>query len=87
MEVPTVTSEGDTTINLNIPITSATPIITETETRSPRTLLLMDHLLELLQQPPVDDKHGYNVFLRVKSMILSQKVLAQQKVVYLNLTY
>ena len=39
VEVPTVTSEGDTTVNLNIPITSATPTITETETRSPRTLL------------------------------------------------
>ena len=39
MEVPTVTSEGDTTISPNIPITSATPTITKTETRSPRTLL------------------------------------------------
>ena len=39
VEVPTVTSEGNTTLNLNIPITSATPTITETETRSPRTLL------------------------------------------------
>ena len=39
VEVPTVTSEGDNTVNLNIPITSATPTITETETRSPRTLL------------------------------------------------
>ena len=39
LEVPAVTSEGDTIVNLNIPITSATPTITETETRSPRTLL------------------------------------------------
>ena len=39
LEVPTVTSEADTTVNLNIPIFSATPTITETETRSPRTLL------------------------------------------------
>ena len=39
VDVPTNTSEVDTTINLNIPITSATPTITGTETRSPRTLL------------------------------------------------
>ena len=39
LKVPTVTFEGDTTVNLNIPIFSATPKITETETRSPRTLL------------------------------------------------
>ena len=39
VEVPTVTSEGNTTLNLNIPITSAAHTITETETRSPRTLL------------------------------------------------
>ena len=40
MEVPTVTSsEGNFILNLNIPITSATPKITETETRSPRTFL------------------------------------------------
>ena len=38
-EVPTVTSEGNFTLNLNIPITSTTPTITETETRSPRTFL------------------------------------------------
>ena len=39
VEVPTVTSEGDTTVNLNIPITSTAPTVTEMETRSPRTLL------------------------------------------------
>ena len=39
VEVPTVTSEENVTLNLNIPITSATPTITETETRSPRTFL------------------------------------------------
>ena len=39
MEVPTVTSEGDTTISPDIPITSTTPTITEMETRSPRRLL------------------------------------------------
>ena len=39
VEVPTITSEGNTTLNLNISITSATPTITETENRSPRTLL------------------------------------------------
>ena len=39
VEVPTVTSKGDTTISPNIPITSTTPTITEMETRSPRTLL------------------------------------------------
>ena len=38
VEVPTVTSEGNVKLNLNIPITSAIPTITETETRSPRTL-------------------------------------------------
>ena len=38
MEIPTVTSEGNT-LNLNIPVTSATPTITEMETRSPRTFL------------------------------------------------
>ena len=40
VEVPTVTPEGNTTLNLNIPITSDTPTITETETRSSGTLLL-----------------------------------------------
>ena len=39
VEVPTVTTEGNTTLDLNIPITSATPTITETETRGSRTLL------------------------------------------------
>ena len=39
VEVPTVTPEGNVTLNLNIPVTSATPTITETETRSPRTFL------------------------------------------------
>ena len=39
VEVPTVASEGNVTLNLNIPITSDTPTITETETRSPRTFL------------------------------------------------
>ena len=39
VEVPTATPEGNTTLNLNIPITSATPTITETEARSPRTFL------------------------------------------------
>ena len=39
VEVPTVTSEGNVTLNLNILVTVATPTITETETRSPRTFL------------------------------------------------
>ena len=39
VEVPTVTSEENVTLNLNIPTTSATPTITEAETRSSRTLL------------------------------------------------
>ena len=39
VEVLTVTSEGNVILNLNIPVTSATPTITETETRSPRTFL------------------------------------------------
>ena len=38
METSAVTSEGNT-INLNIPITSATPMVTETETGSPRLFL------------------------------------------------
>ena len=38
VEIPTVTSEGNT-LNLNIPVTSATPTVTEMETRSPRTFL------------------------------------------------
>ena len=38
MEIPTVTSEGNT-LNLNIPVTPATPAVTEMETRSPRTFL------------------------------------------------
>ena len=62
VEVPTVISGGNVTLNLNIPITSATP--TKTETRSPRTFSLMDHLLDLLQQPPLDHRCGYNVFWR-----------------------
>ena len=39
VEVPTVTSEGNVTLNLNIPVISATPTNTETKTRSPRTFL------------------------------------------------
>ena len=39
VEIPTVTSEGNVTLNLNIPITSVTPTNTDTETRSPRTFL------------------------------------------------
>ena len=42
MELPVETStdmSGGSTINLNIPVTSATPIVTEAETRSPRTFL------------------------------------------------
>ena len=42
MELPIETStdaSGGNAMNLNIPITSATPIGTETETRSPRTFL------------------------------------------------
>ena len=39
VETPIATSEGDITLNLNVPVTSATPTITETETRSPRTFL------------------------------------------------
>ena len=39
VEVPTVTSEGNVTSNFNIPVPSATPTITETETRSSRTFL------------------------------------------------
>ena len=38
VETSAVTSEGNT-INLNIPVTSATPTVTETETGSPRTFL------------------------------------------------
>ena len=38
VEIPTVTSEGNT-LNLNIPVTSATPTVTEMETRSLRTFL------------------------------------------------
>ena len=38
VETSAVTSEGNTT-NLNIRVTSATPIVTETETTSPRTFL------------------------------------------------
>ena len=42
MELPIETStdaSGGNVMNLNIPITSATPIVTETETQSPRTFL------------------------------------------------
>ena len=38
VEPSAVTPEGNT-INLNIPVSSATPTVTETETRSPRTFL------------------------------------------------
>ena len=38
VEIPTVTSEGNT-FNLNIPVTYATPTVTEMENRSPRTFL------------------------------------------------
>ena len=63
VEIPTVTSEGNT-LNLNIPVTSATSTVTETETRSPRTFLPNGSPLDLLQQPPVDHRCGYNVFWR-----------------------
>ena len=42
MELPVETSAstfGENTMNFNIPVTSATPIVTETEIRSPRTFL------------------------------------------------
>ena len=42
MELPVETSadaSGENAMNLNIPVTSATPIITEAETKSPRTFL------------------------------------------------
>ena len=42
MELPVETSgdaSGGNTMNLNIAVTSATPTVTETETRSPRTFL------------------------------------------------
>ena len=39
VEVPTVAAEGDTIINLNVPITSATTTNIETETRGPRIFL------------------------------------------------
>ena len=42
MELPTETSadaSGENAMNLNIPVTSATPVVTEMETRGPRTLL------------------------------------------------
>ena len=42
MELPAETSadtSGENAMNLNISITSATPIVTKTETRSPRTFL------------------------------------------------
>ena len=48
VETSAATSEGNT-INLNIPVTSATPTVTETETRSPRTFSPLDCLLDLLQ--------------------------------------
>ena len=38
VEIPTVTFAGNT-LNLNIPVTSATPTVTVMETRSPRTFL------------------------------------------------
>ena len=38
-EIPTVAAEGDTAINPNIPITSTTTTIAETEARGPRTFL------------------------------------------------
>ena len=43
MELPVETStdaSGGNAMNLNIPVTSANPIVTEAETRSPRTFLL-----------------------------------------------
>ena len=69
MELPVETSadaSGGNTMNLNIPITSATPVVTETETRSPRTFLPMDPLLDLPRKLPVDCKHGCNVSRRGK---------------------
>ena len=80
-KVPCVTAEGDTTINHNVPITSTTTTITETETRSSRTFLPNRSPSRPTVTATVDHKHGYNVFQRVKQMILPQKALALQKVV------
>ena len=44
-EVPTVAAKGDTTINPNVPITSMTTTITETDTTVLEHFFLMDHLL------------------------------------------
>ena len=58
-----VTTEGDT-MDLNIPI-----ILPPLQLLRQRLEVLgpsspMDHLLDLLQQPPVDHRCGYNVFQR-----------------------
>ena len=64
VKVPTVTSEGNVTLNLNIPVTSAYPTITEMENRSPRTFLPNGSPSRPMQQPSVDHGHRYNVFWR-----------------------
>ena len=73
MKLPAETTTdvpGRNTMNVNIPVTSATPIVTEAETIETETGLglffLIDPLLDQLQQLLVDHKHGYNVFWRGK---------------------
>ena len=86
-EVSTVAAERDTVISPTVPITSANTPITGIETGSPRTFFPMDHLLNTLQQQPIDHTCGCNVFQMVKQMILLQMIWALQKVVYVNLPF
>ena len=88
MELPVETSadaSGENAMSLNIPVTSATPVVTEWKLEVLGPFFQMDHPLGLPQQLPVGCKHGYNVLQRDKYMNPLGKVLVQQKVIYQNL--
>ena len=69
MELPieiSTDASGGNAMNLNIPITSATPTVTETEAEVLGPFFPMDPLLDTPQQLPVDCEHRYNMFRRDK---------------------
>ena len=92
-EVPITTTGGITSetstpaIISTIPNTSTTTTTTGAGTGSPRTFFQMGHLLGQLQQLLVDHRHGCREFWKNGLMFLPQKVLNQERVVYMNLPY
>ena len=88
MELPVETStdaSGGNTMNLNIPITSATPIVTETETRSPRTFLPNESPSRPTATAPCRPQMWVQHASEGHINEPSQEVLVQQSVVYQSL--